>query len=115
VAGTLDVRVVSAEAMVHEGSALSVTAPAWDGQVGILPGHAPMITLLGGGMLTLRLPGGGTFAVYVAGGVLKVENGVVTVLAEYASPSAPAGDLPAGVVPDEDALRDELRGVAADR
>jgi F-type H+-transporting ATPase subunit epsilon len=104
VAGTLVVQVVSAQSMVHEGNAAALVAPAWDGEVGILPGHAAMITLLGEGMLTLDQVGGGSSSMYVAGGVLKVEDDRVTVLAEFSSPSAPEGGPPPGVVPDMDAL-----------
>ena len=85
----LSVRVVSPEKVVYEGEGGSVVAPAWDGQVGILPGHAPMITLLGAGDLTIDLPGGGAEAWYVAGGALKVENDQVTVLTEFAGREAP--------------------------
>lgn len=103
-AGTLAVQVVSSQAKVHEGSAASLVAPAWDGEVGILPGHAAMITLLGAGMLTLDQVGGGSSSMYVAGGVLKVEDDRVTILAEFSSPTAPEGGPPPGVVPDIDAL-----------
>lgn len=111
-AGSLVVQVVSAQSMVHEGSATALVAPAWDGEVGILPGHAAMITLLGEGMLTLDQVGGGRSSIYVAGGVLKVEDDRVTVLTEFSSPSAPAGGPPPGVVPDVDAL---LEGDEEDR
>ena len=55
-------------------------------------------------MLTLDQVGGGSTSMYVAGGVLKVEDDRVTVLAEYSAPSAPEGGPPPGVVPDIDAL-----------
>ena len=57
---TLGVRVVSPEKVVYEGRASSLVAPAWDGQVGILPGHAPFLALLGSGELTVDLPAGGS-------------------------------------------------------
>ena len=83
-AGALKVRVVSPEKTVFEGAAASLVAPAWDGQVGILPGHAPFLVLLGAGELHVDLPGGGNEMFHVAGGVMKVEDGGVTVLTEYA-------------------------------
>ena len=49
----LKITVLSPEKTLFEGSVDSVVAPAYDGEVGILPGHAPMMTLLGKG--TLRL------------------------------------------------------------
>ncbi len=92
---TLQVRVVSPAEVVFEGPAASVVAPAWDGQVGVLPGHAPLIALLGVGELSVDLPGGGSEVFHVAGGVLKVEDDRVTALTEY------AGAEPPEVVPAE--------------
>ena len=86
---TLSVRLVSAEKEVFRGEAAAVVAPAWDGMVGILPGHAPFITLLGHGEFTVEFPGGGSKKYYVAGGVLKVEENVLTVLVEYAGDGPP--------------------------
>ncbi|GMR12451.1 MAG: F0F1 ATP synthase subunit epsilon [Gemmatimonadota bacterium] len=90
---TLSVRVVSAEEAVYEGAAASVVAPAWDGRVGILPGHAPMIALLGHGELAIDELGGGSQTFYVAAGVIKVEGNEVTVLTEYAG-SGPPVEIP---------------------
>jgi F-type H+-transporting ATPase subunit epsilon len=61
------VSVISPERTLFEGEAEAVVAPAFDGEVGILTGHAPMMTLLGRGVLRLSgaagardaLPGGG--------------------------------------------------------
>ena len=49
----LKVSVISPEATLFEGEAPSVTAPAFDGEVGILPQHAPMVTTLGTGVLRI--------------------------------------------------------------
>ena len=49
----LNVSVISPEAVLYEGTTDSVVAPAFDGEVGILTGHAPMMTLLGKGVLRL--------------------------------------------------------------
>jgi F-type H+-transporting ATPase subunit epsilon len=94
---TLSVRVVSPERVVFEGRASSLVAPAWDGQVGILPGHAPMLALLGSGVLSVDRPGGGSDSFHVAGGVLKVERDTVTLLTEYAGDSPPA-EVPASAI-----------------
>ena len=96
-AGPLKVRVVSPESVVFEGGAAAVVAPAWDGQVGILPGHAPMLALVGSGVLTIDRPGGGSDTFHVAGGVLKVERDQVTVLTEYAGAEPPA-QVPASAI-----------------
>ena len=83
-AGPLSVRVVSPDRIVFEGEAASLGAPAWDGKVGILPRHAPMLTLVGAGELSIDRPGGGSDSFHVDGGVLKVERDQVTLLTEYA-------------------------------
>ena len=77
----LHVSVISPEALVFEGDTPSVVAPAYDGEVGILTGHAPMIKLLGAG--TLRLGDGQTFV--VKGGFLQVLDNQVRVVTEQAS------------------------------
>ena len=47
----LKVSLISPEAVLFEGEASAVVAPAFDGEVGILENHAPMMTLLGNGVL----------------------------------------------------------------
>lgn len=100
---SLNVRVVSPETLLYVGPAASVVAPAWDGKLGILPGHAPMIALLGAGELSIDLPGGGSERFFVAGGVLKIEGSELTVLTEYGGDEAP-DELPASAVVDVDAI-----------
>jgi len=87
-AGTLRVRVVSPEKVVFQGEAGALVVPAWDGMLGILPSHAPMIALLGMGKLTVERPGGGAEEYHIAGGVLKVEKNEVVILTEYAGREA---------------------------
>ena len=96
--GPLRVRVVSPEKIVFEGEASSVVAPAWDGLVGILPSHAPMLALVGSGELSIDRLGGGSDSFHVAGGVLKVERDQVTVLTEYAGEEPPAQVPPEAIV-----------------
>ncbi len=88
-AARLHVRVVSPEAVVFEGDATSVVIPAWDGKVGILPGHAPLIALLGEGEMVVDLPGGGAESLYLQRGAVRVEGDRVTVLSESASLDVP--------------------------
>ncbi len=67
---------------MFDGEADAVVAPAYDGEVGILPGHAPYMTLLGTGTLTIRRVGGASrFA--VSGGFLQVVDNRVRVVAEH--------------------------------
>jgi F-type H+-transporting ATPase subunit epsilon len=78
----LNVSVISPEAILYEGTTDSVVAPAFDGEVGILTGHAPMMTLLGKGVLRLGT-GGQRFN--VDGGFLQVVDNTVRVVTEKAS------------------------------
>ena len=80
--GILKVWVISPEATLFEGEASSVTAPAFDGEVGILPSHAPMVTTLGKGVLRV---GDADARFQVEGGFLQVVDNVVRVVTEKAS------------------------------
>ena len=77
----LKVSVISPEAVLFEGDADSVVAPAYDGEVGILTGHAPMMALLGKGVI--RIGSGQRFN--VEGGFLQVVDNNVRVVTEKAS------------------------------
>ena len=80
----LNVSVISPEKTLFEGSVDSIVAPAYDGEVGILPGHAPMMTLLGKGTLKLGADGkAGRLS--VEGGFLQVVDNAVRVVTERAS------------------------------
>ena len=79
----LHVVVISPEKTIFEGDADSVIAPAYDGELGILRGHAPLMALLGSGDLRIRR-GGSTESFHVEGGFLQVVDNVVTVLSEHA-------------------------------
>jgi F-type H+-transporting ATPase subunit epsilon len=82
-AGALHVVVLSPEATVYEGEADQVIAPAYNGSLGILRGHAPLMALLGEG--ALRITRGGQELRYtVSGGFLQVADNQVTVLSERA-------------------------------
>jgi F-type H+-transporting ATPase subunit epsilon len=78
------VSVISAERAVFDGEANAVVVPAYDGLVGILPRHAPFMTLLGKGVVTIRRSDG-TQKVDVAGGFLQVAKDVVRIVARSAS------------------------------
>lgn len=80
----LTLTVISPEAILFEGTTDSLVAPAFDGEVGILTGHAPMMTLLGRG--TLRVgTGGGERRFIVEGGFLQVVDNQVRVVTDRAS------------------------------
>ena len=79
------VSVISSERTLYEGEAEGVVAPAFDGEVGILTGHAPMMTLLGRGVLRLRGAAGAVTRFQVEGGFLQVVDNQVRVVTERAT------------------------------
>lgn len=79
----MHVSVVSPERVLFEGEADAVVAPAFDGLVGILPRHAPFLTLLGNGRLTVRRKSQDT-AFQVSQGFLQVLADRVKVVADRA-------------------------------
>ena len=79
------VTVVSPERQLFDGEATAVVAPAYDGQVGILPRHAPFLTLLGKGSLVLR-HGAEAQRFAVAGGFAQVAGNRVRIVVERADP-----------------------------
>ncbi len=78
----LKLSVISPEAVLFEGETDSVVAPAYDGEVGILTGHAPLMALLGEGQLRLGGESGRRFN--VSGGFMQVLNNAVRVVTEKA-------------------------------
>jgi F-type H+-transporting ATPase subunit epsilon len=78
----MQVTVISPEAAMFDGDADAVVAPAFDGEVGILPNHAPFMTLLGKGNLVVRR-GETTSRFFVQGGFLQVVDNRVRVVAEH--------------------------------
>ena len=87
------VTIISPEASVFDGEAEAVTAPAFDGQVGILPRHAPFMTLLGEGRLVLR-QAGTPRAFRVKGGFLQVVDDRVRIVAEQVQGDDKAANAP---------------------
>ena len=78
--------VVTPERALYEGEAAAVIAPAYDGLVGVLPRHAPFLSLLGTGDLVLRTAEG-ALRFHVSGGFVQVVENVVRVVAERAEPA----------------------------
>jgi F-type H+-transporting ATPase subunit epsilon len=75
------VLVVSPDEARFDGEATSVVAPAYDGQVGILPRHAPFVTLLGEGELSIR-QGSEITKLRVSGGFLQVSGDTVRIVTD---------------------------------
>lgn len=81
---SLKVSVISPERVLFEGTASGVIAPAFDGELGILPLHAPLMTLLGRGTLRVTTSDGEK-RFLVDGGFLQVVDNAVRVVTEQAS------------------------------
>jgi F-type H+-transporting ATPase subunit epsilon len=84
-ANTVHIDVVSAEASIFSGEAEFVVAPAGAGEVGIYPNHAPMISTIKPGALRIKEANkADETLIFISGGLLEVQPGVVTVLADTA-------------------------------
>ena len=82
---TIHVDVVSAEASIFNGEARFVALPGEVGELGIYPRHTPLITRIKPGAVRIeRADNGEEEFVFVAGGILEVQPGTVTVLADTA-------------------------------
>jgi F-type H+-transporting ATPase subunit epsilon len=81
---TLHVDVVSAEESIFSGEASLVILPGEAGELGVLPGHTPLISRIRPGTVKIVLAEGGEESIFVAGGILEVQPGVVTVLSDTA-------------------------------
>ncbi|MBI5166008.1 MAG: F0F1 ATP synthase subunit epsilon [Magnetospirillum sp.] len=79
---TVHVDLVSAEEKIHSGPAEMVFAPTLSGEVGILPHHAPMLTLMRAGDVRIVQPAGTVVSFFVSGGILDVQPDGVTLLSD---------------------------------
>lgn len=84
-ANTVRIDVVSAEAEIFSGMAEFVVAPGSMGELGIYPNHAPLITPIKPGALRIKQPDQAEETmIFISGGILEVQPGVITVLADTA-------------------------------
>ena len=83
-ANTIQVDIVSAEGELFSGPAVAVFAPASQGDLGIYPRHAPLLSLLKPGEVRVQTPDGQEHHFFVGGGALEVQPTKVTVLADTA-------------------------------
>jgi F-type H+-transporting ATPase subunit epsilon len=81
---TIHVDVVSAEASIFAGEATFVALPGESGELGILPGHTPLISRIRPGTVKITRADGQEESIFVAGGLLEIQPNVVTVLADTA-------------------------------
>jgi F-type H+-transporting ATPase subunit epsilon len=83
-ANTINVEIVSAEEQIFSGTAEMVFAPAIMGEVGIAPGHTPLISPLKPGEVRLNMGNGEEEFFFISGGILEVQPHMVTVLSDTA-------------------------------
>lgn len=81
---TLHIDVVSAERSMFTGEATFVVLPGESGELGILPGHTPLISRIRPGTLKIVKADGNEEHIFVAGGILEIQPGKVTVLSDTA-------------------------------
>lgn len=85
--GSLQVELVAAESLVWSGEASKVSARTVDGDIGILPGHAPLLSVLQTGVVDVTTTSGETWVAAVNGGFISVAAGRVSILSEIAEMS----------------------------
>jgi F-type H+-transporting ATPase subunit epsilon len=109
-ADTIQVDIVSAEGEIFSGPARMVFAPASQGELGIAPRHAPLLTLLKAGEVRVQTPDGQEQFFFVGGGALEVQPRHVTVLADTALRAKDVDEAAALAAKQraEEALRDKV-------
>ncbi len=81
----MQVDLVAADAAVWSGQAKLVVAKTVEGEIGLMPGHEPMLAILASGEVRITLEDGDVIKASAEHGFLSVENNVVTVVARSAS------------------------------
>jgi F-type H+-transporting ATPase subunit epsilon len=106
---TIHVEIVSAEGEMFSGEALAVFAPGSQGELGIWPRHAPLLSLLKAGEVRVQTPDGEQHFFFVSGGALEVQPSKVTVLADTALHAKDIDEAAALAAKEraEEALRDK--------
>ena len=89
----LEVELVAADRSVWSGEARMISAPAADGDIGILPGHSPVLTVLRAGAVRITPVDGAVRTVRIDAGFMSVDADRVTVVVDTAQDADPA---PAG-------------------
>ncbi len=106
---TIHVDVVSADREIYSGQSEMVVAPAEMGEVGIMPGHSPLVTRLLPGEVRIQHEGREEEVLFVSGGFLEVQPSVVTILADTAerAPDIDAAEAEAAKRRAEKALEEQ--------
>jgi len=108
-ANTIHVDIVSAEGQIFSGDASMVFVPGSQGELGIAPRHAPLLTTLKAGEVRVQSEGHEEQSFYVGGGALEIQPHLVTVLADTAARAKDLDEAAALAAKQraEDALRNQ--------
>ena len=87
-AATLQIEVVSAEGHIFSGEGFMLVASGEEGDLGITPGHAPLLTRLRPGEVRIKSDDGDEKSFYISGGILEVQSYRATVLSDTVIRSA---------------------------
>lgn len=109
---TMHCDIVSAEREIFSGRVTMVIATGTLGELGIMPGHAPLLTGIVPGPVRLKMDGGEEEVFFASGGFLEVQPGVVTVLADTALRADDLDEAEAAAAKDQ--AERELSDQAAD-
>jgi len=114
-ANTIHVDIVSAEGEIFSGAASMVFAPGSQGELGIAPRHAPLLTMLKPGEVRVQTPDGAEQHFFVGGGALEVQPNKITVLADTALRAKDLDEAAAMAAKQrgEDALRNSTDKISA--
>ena len=83
----LTVDIVAPDRVLWKGAARSVSAPTVEGSIGLLPGHEPILSVLGAGTVKVVQVEGDPLLVEITGGFISFDHDVVTIVAEPAAAS----------------------------
>ena len=105
----IHVNIVSAENEIFSGDVEMVFAPAILGEIGIAPGHSPLLTQLGPGEVRVKHDNGDEDGFYVSGGMIEVQPKLITILSDTALRAADIDEAAAEKAKRdaEDALKDK--------
>jgi F-type H+-transporting ATPase subunit epsilon len=78
----LNVDLVAADRKIWSGAASRVSAPAADGEIGVLAGHSPLLSVLREGTVRIAVPTGAPVEVRVSGGFISVDSNQITIVAD---------------------------------
>jgi len=78
----LTVDIVAPDRKLWKGEATFVSAPTVEGSIGLLPGHEPILSVLGPGVVKVVQSGGEDRLVEITGGFISFDHGLITIVAE---------------------------------